>query len=158
MLWFKSKNKDKVTEVTCPPSDVCKVMDCRLDDLRNNQVAQEVIKERISVLKKKYFPMVYWWIVICYKVGKRMYFKPEHMCRGDIENVLQMTIGILKGSESWYAQNVLKINDFSKFNVDQFCQEMKDYFTAEKQIAELKKELNKLVESEKKIKEILGIK
>lgn len=153
-MWFKSKNTNK----TCPPSEICSQMDCRLDDLRNNQAAQEVIKERIHVLKKKYFPMVYWWIVVCYKVGERMYFKPEHMCRGDIENVLQMTIGILKGSESWYAQNVLKINDFSKFDVDQFCQEMKDYFTAEIQIAELKKELNKLVESEKKIKENLGIK
>ena len=156
-MWFRSKNTNKTVKVACQPPDMCMEMDCNLKKLRENQAAQKVVKERINVLKKKYFPMVYWWIVVCYKIGDRFYLNPKHMCRGDIENVLQTTIDILRGSDSWFAKEILKIDNFSEFNVDQFCKEMKDYFTAETQIAELNQELNKLVESEKNLKEILKI-
>lgn len=156
-MWFRRKDINKTTEITCQKSETCNVTDNNLNNLRENQAAQRVIKERINVLEKKYFPMVYWWIVVCYKVGDRMYFNPKHMCRGDIEDTLQKTIDVLRGSDSWFAREILEITDFSEFDVDQFCKEMKDYFTTETQIAELNQEYSKLIESEKNLKRILRI-
>lgn len=153
-MWFKRKDINKTTEITYQKSEACNVTDNNLNNLRENQAAQRVIRERINVLEKKYFPMVYWWIVVCYKVGDRMYFNPKHMCRGDIENTLQKTIDVLRGSDSWFAREILEITDFSEFDVDQFCKEMKDYFTTETQIAELNQEYSKLIESEKNLKRI----
>lgn len=154
MLWFKSKNKDKVTEVTCPPSDVCKVMDCRLNDLRNNQSTQRKIKERIKDLENQYFPMVYWWIVTCSKIGNHI-FLLDHgkVCRGDIERTLQKTICELK-ADSYFFSRGLNVN---QFDVDQFCKEMRDIFTTDQQLKELNHELNELVKSEKNLKKVLGI-
>lgn len=150
MLWFKSKNKDKVTEVTCPPSDVCKVMDCRLNDLHNNQSTQKKIKERIKDLENQYFPMVYWWVYICQKVGECNIISPDNICCWEIERTIQRTIFELQ-------TNPYHVMNEYKFDVDQFCKEMKDIFTTDQQLKELNHELNELVESEKNLKKALGI-
>lgn len=150
MLWFKSKD----TNATCPPSEVCNTMDCRLADLRSNQAAQKQIRERINVLTNKYFPMVYWWIVVCQKIGSHYFLNSRNICRGYIENTLKITLRELKADSKFFPQGLNK----DQFDVDQFCQEMKDYFTTDQQIAELNKELTQLQESEKNLKKILGIK
>lgn len=150
MLWFKSKNKDEIVEVTCPPSDVCKVMDCRLNDLRNNQSTQRKIKERIKDLENQYFPMVYWWVCICQKVGKHNIISRNNICRWEIERTVQRTIFELQ-TDPYHVMNECK------FDVDQFCKEMKDIFTTDQQLKELNHELNELVESEKNLKKALGI-
>ena len=156
-LWFKSKNPNKTVETTCPTSDICKTMDCRLADLRSNQVAQKQIKQRITDLENKYFPMVYWWVLICYKIGSRMHFNSKYICRGLIEDGLQMTLDVLKNKDGYLSHEILGDNNFSNFDVDQFCKEMKDYFSTDQQVAELNQELKKLVESEKNLKAILKI-
>lgn len=150
MLWFKSKNKDKTIEITCPPSDVCKVMDCRLNDLRNNQATQRKIKERIKDLKNQYFPMVYWWVCICQKVGRCNIISSDNICRWEIEATVQRTIFELL-NDPYHVMNK------HKFDVDQFCKEMKDIFTTDQQLIELNQQLNELIKSEKNLKKALGI-
>ena len=151
-MWFKSKQVDKT--ITCPPSEVCSVMDCRLADLRANQAAQKEISSRIKDLEDKYFPMVYWWIVTCSKIGNHI-FLLDHgkVCRGNIEITLQKTISELKANSNFFPRG-LNVN---QFDVDQFCKEMKDIFTTDQQLKELNHELNELVKSEKNLKNVLGI-
>ena len=154
MLWFKSKNKDKTIEVTCSPSEVCSVMDCKLADLRANQAAQKELSSRIKDLEDKYFPMVYWWIVTCSKIGNYIFLLDYgKVCRGDIKRTLQITISELKADSNFFPRG-LNVN---QFDVDQFCKEMKDIFTTDQQLKELYHEFNELVESEKNLKKALDI-
>lgn len=151
-MWFKSKQVDKT--ITCPPSEVCSVMDCRLADLRANQAAQKELASRIKDLEDKYFPMVYWWVVICTKVGQYCFLPHGSINRGNIENTLQMTLKELQIDSRFFPQGL----NVKKFDVDQFCTEMKDMFSVNQQIVELRKELSRLQESEKNLKQILQIK
>lgn len=128
-------------------------MDCRLADLRSNQAAQKQIKQRITDLENKYFPLVYWWVVVCQKIGRCTIIDSRHICRGDVEQTLQATFRELKQDSRFFPRG---LNE-SEFDVDRFCKEMKDYFTTDQQIAELNKELTQLQESEKNLKKILGI-
>lgn len=163
MLWFRNKSKketaeykDKIVENTCLPSDICEVMDCNLYKLRSNQAAQKYIQERIDVLQHKDFPMVYWWACACQKMGVHtLGFCNGNECSINIYKTLQLTLLELKRNSNMFPIPQ-EINQ-GQFNVEQFCKEIKDLFTADQQIAELKQEYNKLIKSEKRLKEILNI-
>ena len=151
MLWFRNKDKNETVKVNCSSSNLYNVTDCRLDDLRDNQAAQKAIKERIEKLKDKSFPMVCWWIVVCRQMPTWRLTSPNKLCRGDINTIMRHTADTLKHSHDINGINV------NAFDVEQFCKEIKDLFNSEQEITELTNEYYKLVESEKRLKEILNI-
>ena len=159
--WLKRKKEKRIkkdeTKMNCKSEPNCPLFsdDC-LSELRYVQDEIKRLNNRIKNLQNKYFPMVYWWIVTCISCYPRyleIYLETSsnHLCRGEIEGVMG---SVIRQLQSHLFSNGV---DRQQFDVEQFCEEMKDLFVTDKRISELQERVFELKKSENNLKKILGI-
>lgn len=150
---FGRKNKSEESSSEEPQTNVCSdSATCALPDLRRVQLAIQEMEERLRNLQDKYFPLLFWWVAATMNAGECLpgYHKLRdlsHYTREDIQCCLNLLcIHISK-------RNITQ----DKFNVEQFCSEVRDFIKNKEAIAKTKKSLADLRAEEKRLKESLRI-
>lgn len=147
----KSSSDEPQTNM-CSDSVPCDLSNCALLDLRRVQLAIQEMEERLRNLQDKYFPLLFWWVAAMSNAGECLpgYHRLgdlSHYTREDIQRCLNfLCIHISK-------RNITQ----DKFNVEQFCSEVRDFVKNKEAIAKTKKSLADLRAEEKRLKESLRI-
>lgn len=137
----------------CDTGTPCEQADCLILELRNTQNMIKELKIRIANLQNKYFPMLYWWLAFTMKAGKHIVWRIDMFkdaskpSKGDIQDCLNFLHYEL------HSKNITS----DKFDIDQFCSEIRDFVENKDAIKSAEKSLAQLTEEEKRLKKLLGI-
>lgn len=150
---FGRKNESEESPSEELQTNVCSdSTTCALPDLRRVQLAIQEMEERLRNLQDKYFPLLFWWVAATMNAGECLPGRYKlgdlsHYTRGDIQHCLNLLcIHISK-------RNITQ----DKFNVEQFCSEVRDFIKNKEAIAKTEKSLADLRAEEKRLKESLRI-
>lgn len=147
----KSSSEEPQTNV-CSDSVTCELSNCALLDLRRVQLAIQEMEERLRNLQDKYFPLLFWWVAATVNAGECLPGRYKlgdlsHYTRGDIQHCLNLLCVHMS------KRNITQ----DKFDVEQFCSEVRDFIKNKEAIAKTEKSLADLRAEEKRLKESLKI-
>ena len=150
----ESSSDESQTNV-CSDSATCELSNCALLDLRRVQLAIQEMEERLRNLQDKYFPLLFWWVASTVNAGK---YLPGHYGHYKLEDLSHYTRGDIQRCLNLLCNHISKRNiTQDKFNVEQFCSEVRDFVKNKEAIAKTTESLADLRAEEKRLKESLKI-